>query len=164
MIRTSLIAVLGVALVLVGTAKAQWENYDNVDEFNSSKWKVSRVWGKTTNGPSSNPYTPTYRYPRIYFTNSAATGFQLHLENGDLQICKEVRIEVTIDGKRPMREMVVKHVWDNNTRIQIESPDYWYERFKSADTLRVRTRDSCSTVFEMSFDITCQPNVELDDS
>ena len=43
----------------------------------------------------------------IHFTNSADYGLQLHLENGDQQICKEVRIQVTIDGKRPFREMVV---------------------------------------------------------
>ena len=152
-----------VSLVIVGTASAQWQNYDNSDEFDGRKWKVSRVLGKTTNGPSSNPNTPTYRTPIIYFTNSADRGLQLHLENGDQQICKDVKIEVTIDGKRPFREMVFNSVWNNNTIIWIESPDYWYERFKTGDLLRIRTTDSCSTVFVMSFDITGSPNVELDE-
>ena len=164
MIKALLIAVLGVAFVLTGTASAEWYNYDSSDEFNGRRWKISQVKGKTTDGPSSHPYTPTYNTPVIYFANSAERGLLLHLISGDQQICKDVKIDVTIDGKRPFREMVVKSVLDNNKRISIERPDYWYERFKSGDLLRIRTTDSCFTRFEMSFDITGQPNVELDDS
>lgn len=90
MIKTFLVTVIGVAFVSVGTASADCYNYDKVDEFNGSQ-----VSGIISHSPSSNPYTPI-----LYFTNSADKGLQLHTKNGDQQICKEVRIEVLIDGKK----------------------------------------------------------------
>ena len=73
---------------------------------------------------------------------------------------EDVKIDVTIDGLRPRREMLASA---NLFSINIKNPGYWYKRFKTADTLRVRAWNSCSDIIETSFDITGSPNVELDE-
>lgn len=82
-----------VSLFIVGTASAEWNNFGYVLE-DGRRWKSSSLRGKTTK-----PNTPTYNTPFLYFSNDADFGLQMHILNGYYEICKEVRMEVTIDSK-----------------------------------------------------------------